>query len=281
MSTPTLAEDIFELNESLCVATTITHFSLYDFDFRRYFDCRSVFSENSLPAVLRIGAIKNYETLYNDFNNSGVKLINSVEEHNRASLLPHWYPLIQELTPRSKWYDELPAIAEVGKDFGWPVFIKGERQTNRHKRSLSIAENEADLERILQAWQADPVLHWQKMICREFVALEKVGDVEGDNIQVSKEFRVFTWKNKVAGIGPYWQTERKIQLTAKDATAITKLAETVAEIVDVPFLVVDIAQQTNGKWIVIELNDAQESGYAGVSKLKLWENIISFSKYGI
>ena len=30
----------------------------------------------------------------------------------------------------------------------------------------------------------------------------------------------------------------------------------------------------DGNWIVIELNDGQESGYAGVNKLQLWQKII-------
>jgi hypothetical protein len=30
----------------------------------------------------------------------------------------------------------------------------------------------------------------------------------------------------------------------------------------------------DGDWIVIELNDGQESGYAGVNRLQLWQKII-------
>ena len=47
---------------------------------------------------------------------------------------------------------------------------------------------------------------------------------------------------------------------------------------DVAFVVVDIAQALDGRWIVIECNDGQESGYAGVSPLGLWQAIISFEK---
>jgi len=42
----------------------------------------------------------------------------------------------------------------------------------------------------------------------------------------------------------------------------------------VPFLVVDVAITAKGRWIVIECNDAQESGYAGVSPLALWTSIL-------
>jgi hypothetical protein len=47
--------------------------------------------------------------------------------------------LIADLTPRSKWYDYSPSLAEVGTDFKkWPIFMKGVRQTSHHQRALSI-----------------------------------------------------------------------------------------------------------------------------------------------
>jgi len=42
----------------------------------------------------------------------------------------------------------------------------------------------------------------------------------------------------------------------------------------VPFLVVDVAQTEAGRWVVIECNDGQESGYAGVSPFGLWQKIV-------
>lgn len=42
----------------------------------------------------------------------------------------------------------------------------------------------------------------------------------------------------------------------------------------VPFLVVDVAQTEAGRWIVIECNDGQESGYAGVQPRALWRRIL-------
>ncbi|MDB4960416.1 MAG: hypothetical protein JWP01_415 [Myxococcales bacterium] len=48
--------------------------------------------------------------------------------------------------------------------------------------------------------------------------------------------------------------------------------------VNVPFLVVDLAQDAAGTWLVIECNDGQESGYAGVSAIGLWQTIIEITK---
>lgn len=270
-----ILSNLFEINGLICLASVQTNFSVYDFDFRQYFETRPVIAATKLPVILRTGAIAHYEELYRGLEASGLTLINSVEQHEVASLLPEWYPLIESYTAASKVYEVQPAAEEIMQDFAFPVFIKGERQTSKHQRSLCIAANKTELEHILKHWTADPILNWQRMICRQFIQLEKIDQHTGDQLPCSNEHRVFLWKNKVAAIGQYWTEARKIELSDTERNEIKALAEHVAGIVNVPFLVVDIARQEDKRWIVIELNDAQESGYAGVSRLKLWEEIIS------
>ncbi len=52
------------------------------------------------------------------------------------------------------------------------------------------------------------------------------------------------------------------------------LAREVAMRIGVSFLVVDVAQTVEEKWIAIECNDGQEGGYAGVPPIALWNNLI-------
>ncbi|RYZ46667.1 MAG: DUF4343 domain-containing protein [Sphingobacteriales bacterium] len=269
--------DLFELEQVLCLGTCATHVPAYDFNFRQYFETKSVIDETLAPLVLRVGAIADYAAQYRQMADEGIQLINTLAEHERASLLPHWYPLIEDLTPRSTWYESLPSVMALRQDFAWPVFIKGERQTNRHRRSLSVARNEQEYGHIRSSWESDPVLGWQRMICREFVPLRKIAAAQGDALQVSEEYRVFLWKGAVAGFGPYWPQQQH-HVTGADLRAVKVLAETVAARVQVPFLVVDVARTEAGTWIVIELNDAQESGYAGVSRIDLWTNILALEK---
>jgi len=269
-----IIEDLFELQGAIGIATSQTNVNSYDFNFRNYFDAKSVIRETNLEVVLRIGAISNYDLTYTELHQEGINLINSIEQHNLASLLPNWYPLISELTPRTVWFNKLPNIQEIKKEFDWPIFIKGERQTNRHKKSLCIAENEIEFENIINYWKHDPILNWQRVICREFINLEKIENAEGDKIQISNEFRVFLWKGKIVGCGNYWDSENQFVLDQFNEQLIKNLVMQVAEKIHVPFLVIDVARTQKGKWIVIELNDAQESGYAGVNKLSLWNNII-------
>lgn len=269
-----ILRSLIEINEAVCVAYQKTNFDIYDFDFRQYFEIKPVITETTLPVILRIGAIEEYESLSDELMKFDLCLVNSIKQHEMASLLPNWYPKIKEFTTRSIWYETLPTAATILEDFAFPVFIKGERQTNRHKQNMSIANNLTELENILSYWKQDNVLGWQRLICRDFVKLEKIGERVGDKIQPSKEFRIFLWKNHTVGIGHYWTEIEKVELTDSEKAHIIKLAEEVSTIVDVPFLVVDVAKKTDGDWIVIELNDGQESGYADVNKLQLWQNII-------
>ena len=60
---------------------------------------------------------------------------------------------------------------------------------------------------------------------------------------------------------------------SEEADAIS-VAQQVAMKLPVPFLVVDVGQRSDGQWIVIEVNDAQDCGYANMPPLQLWENIL-------
>jgi hypothetical protein len=77
-----------------------------------------------------------------------------------------------------------------------------------------------------------------------------------------------------ADAGPYWASFAPYAWTPAEERAALAVAAEAARRVAVPFLVIDVAQTTDGAWIVIERNDAQESGYAGVSPFALWQRVI-------
>ncbi|MBX9692665.1 MAG: ATP-grasp domain-containing protein, partial [Cyanobacteria bacterium] len=77
--------------------------------------------------------------------------------------------------------------------------------------------------------------------------------------------------------GQYW-AEAKYEDSSLEAEEAIKVASEAAARVDVPFLVVDVGQTQQGNWIVIECNDGQESGYAGVSRMAVWQKIIEIER---
>jgi len=188
--------------------------------------------------------------------------------------------LLEGMTPRSVCFQGKPTLEQVKASFTWPVFMKGTRQTSRHQRKLSIIENDADFLQAMEIYALDPILDWQDVACREYVPLRALADAVPDqtNIPRSYEFRTFWWKGKLVGAGRYWWEEPDYKWTPTEKAAALAVAGEAALRVNVPFLVVDIAQTADARWIVIECNDAQESGYAGVSAIGLWQTILDHEK---
>ncbi|MBS1796745.1 MAG: ATP-grasp domain-containing protein [Acidobacteria bacterium] len=71
---------------------------------------------------------------------------------------------------------------------------------------------------------------------------------------------------------------RAYDWAAGERTAAVELARKAAEKLRLPFVAVDVAQKQTGEWIVIECNDGQESGYAGCSPIKMWQNIVEIER---
>lgn len=266
--------NLFQLEGCLTIAERKTSVSTYDFDFRQFFQVKSLrFANQTPPLILRTGAIGNYKDAFNHYQHMGFSPVNNPEEHLRASVLPEWYPIIKDLTIRSIWFEQLPDVETVEKELGWPVFIKGERQTNRHQLNTCVAHSREMFQTICELWKTDPILKWQKMVCRTFVHLEKSGEGLRTDVQVSTEFRAFTWHTTLLSIGPYWPQSHIRTLNGADEVKVLQLIKAVTSRINVPFLVIDVGRLTNGEWIVIELNDAQESGYAGNFPFQLWKKL--------
>jgi hypothetical protein len=265
--------DAMLLENRLAVPSQTVGAAAYDFDFGLYFGATHPYRfAPDTPAVLRIGAVPDYARTFDEHAQWNLRLVNTPEEHERASELAAWYPLIDALTPRTRVFDALPPADAIEAEFRWPVFIKGSRQTSRHNPDLAIVRSREHYEEVRVRYAADPILAWQKPAVREFVPLAPVGGSVPGKVRPSLEFRTFWWRGDCVGAGPYWyQVPRYTAADLDDGLALAAIA---ARRVAVPFLVVDIARTAEGRWIVIECNDAQESGHAGIVPQVLWRNVL-------
>lgn len=118
-----ISDDFFKIG-NVAILQRNTNINSYDFDFRRFFECKSIISEIDDPIVLRIGAIDNYGAIELAVTEMGMQLLVSEKEHLKCSTIEKWYPLIKNKTPFTKIYDELPNVEDVLKDFSFPIFIK-------------------------------------------------------------------------------------------------------------------------------------------------------------
>lgn len=272
--------DIFLLEDVVWVIAAKIDVPRYDFPFETFFACRHpVYRPQLIEAIGRFGVTEDYDDLHSVLKSDGISLVHSPQQHQLASELIHWYPLLEDITPRSLWFDVPPVAEEVEKHFSYPIFVKGSRQTNRHKASLSIIRCRSEYDNVASAYRDDQVLHWQSFVCREFVELRSVPvKQKTEKIPPSFEFRTFWWRGECVGSGVYWADFAAYSWTDAEKSAALEVARKAAERLSAVFLVVDVAQTTTGEWIVIECNDAQESGYAAVAPISLWQNIVDIER---
>jgi hypothetical protein len=274
--------DLLLVEDAFWVITRTTQNPAYDFRFDSLLSCRRpTVRPKVVTAIARVGALRDYGEFFESCASCGIRIVNTPEQHILGSELPAWYDSLRDLTPRSAWYSTPPTAAEIEQRFGWPVFLKGARQTSRHDPSKAIARNAVDYEAIIVRYKTDPILNWQQFVVREFIPLRPVSCESTNKIQPSFEFRTFWWQGVLVGAGPYWAGFAAYDWTETEKSDCLSVARLAAEAVDCPFLVVDLAQTVDGRWIVIECNDAQESGYAGVSPFALWNSIITVARNAI
>ncbi len=122
------------------------------------------------------------------------------------SELPRWYPKLEGLTPKSCWFAQPPRLEALEPLLRWPLFIKGSRQTSRHRAALSIVRSPEDYQRVVAAYRDDPILHWQEFVCRELIELRPVAAEPTEKVPASFEFRTFWYKGHCIGAAQYWAT---------------------------------------------------------------------------
>lgn len=271
--------DVFQIERILWIAEWKTGLPVYDFPFAQMMACRhGRFGLDEISAIARFGAVIDYDALHAELLELGVRLVHSPEQHQLCSELPLWYPILTGLTPESWWFDTPPDARTAGELAGWPLFLKGSRQTSRHQASLSIIHNEAEYDTAIATYATDSMLHWQQLVIRRFERLRRIEADVGHKIPASFEFRSFWWHGQLAGVGPYFAEYARYDWTPAERTAALEVAQEAARRMALPFIVIDLAQRTDGQWIVIEINDAQESGYTGVSPLPLWQRMVELEQ---
>lgn len=267
-------DDFFKIG-NIAILQKNTRNDVYDFNFRHYFDCQSVVSEIQEPVLLHMGAVDNYPKLESELESMGMHLLIDNDEHLRCSTIEKWYPVLKEKTPYTKVYDELPDADILQEAFSFPIFIKGNRQTNKHNRRKCIIENAEDYEELRKTWAEDNILFWQKAAVREYLPLLTVDDTSyPEQVPVSYEFRFFYFDGKCVGYGPYWYMGNLYDMNPKHLESALELANWASTKMNSIFIAIDLAMTAEGKWIIIEVNDAQESGFVGAEPIKLWTNII-------
>jgi len=219
--------------------------------------------------ICRYAALPDNRELELDLLNLGSKLINSNTQHNWIANFDY-YDEIKQFTPRSWREYEFPSCNHKG-----PFVVKG--ATNSLKNSFyknMYAANRIEASRVASNIAKDCYVGQQSIIYREFIELRTFAEDPINRMPIANEHRLFFYKNTLLSHGYYWDnSEFDPPLDAKGLQLAQKVADIVQHYVN--FYVIDIAETKDGEWIVIELNDGQQSGLSRNDPNTLYSNLKS------
>lgn len=204
-----------------------------------------------------------YEMLYEALLARRVRLVNTPEAYELCHYLPRWYQILEGETPRTVWTEagedlSLPHLLDRLRVFGdGPVIVKDWVKSRKHEwheacfiPSASNAEAAGQvirrfLERQGEDLNVGPVF-------REFVPLAPLSLHPKSGMPLTKEYRLFFWNSQLVSASRYWDATEY----ADDALPLDHF-RAIAGKVSSHFFTMDVAQKTDGGWIVVELGDAQ------------------------
>jgi hypothetical protein len=215
-------------------------------------------------------SISHYRGMYEAAQRRKIKLPNTPEEHQRILEFDLAYPSLVGLTPESLIISSPGEAAQCAAALGFPLFVKG-AIFSRKSLGLKgcVAHNLEELTTLIT--QLLPLQKsLGKVIVRRFADLKK-SEREWLEFPMSREFRVFLYRAEVVAYGFYWPLfdEPMTQLSAEEEQQMLGLAKEAARRLNVGYVSIDVAQQKDNSWIVIETGDPQFSGLSFIDPSEL------------
>jgi hypothetical protein len=221
-----------------------------------------------------IPSVERYTAIYEAALAKGVRLVNTPAEYQTAMEFDRFYPLLGELTPESIVALHAEDAVAAGTRIGYPVFVKGAVKSNKEQGwSACVAQDAIELRALADQLLPREQRSRGRVIVRRLVHLRQSGASPGGFL-LGREYRAFVYRGQMLVYGYYWDEDiDTFPLTVEDQQQISDLACRAARRVGTPFVAVDLAQQEDGAWIVIEVGDGQFSGLSHVPVLELWSRL--------
>jgi len=199
-------------------------------------------------------------------------LINSSTVHNYIASMQWYQQLGPNLTPET-WF----GLERVPDDCG-PLVLKGETNSKKHLWDTHMfAKDKAAATQVMLRLFDDSLIHTQQIVARKYVPLKTfMTGLHG--LPITEEYRFFVAYGKVLAGGFYWSSHVEDLPEVPKVTNVPK--EFLQEVMDklegalgYAFYVIDVARTETGDWIVVELNDGQQSGLSEVDPVELYTNL--------
>jgi hypothetical protein len=260
--------------EAAAVAQAEVAYDLINFE-------QLVHEHNPLAAIRRVKAAdrpelaiyrgwmlrpEQYTQLYAALQTQGLSLINSPAAYRHCHHLPESYPIIQAATPKTVWmpYAENVTIDRVMallSPFGdRPVILKDYVKSRKHEWHeacyIPMASDQSAVERVVNRFvelQGNELN--EGLVFREYLTFQPIGTHAKSSMPLTMEFRCFVLDGSVLTTSAYWDEGAYPAITPPAQLFAPMLAQ-----VQSRFFSMDLAQQTNGTWMIVELGDAQVTG---------------------
>jgi hypothetical protein len=214
--------------------------------------------------IPRYSALPWYKEFEADVEYAGAKLINTYRQHSYVADLQNWYYDLDDLTPRTWFYlDQLPTEGPFVLNWNTHMFAK----------------NKYEAMEVYARLCEDSHIGAQHIYAREYIPLRHFTKaIQG--LPITEEYRFFVMNGKVLSGAFYWSEHTEYIKEEMGYTPDPNLVpgDFLKKVIDniapkIPFFVVDIARTTEGKWIVIELNDGQMAGLSDNNPEILYSNM--------
>ncbi len=262
----------------ICILHRTTHeFGYEDLFFEeqiaaKYFDTynfRTEIPERSL-VIGRYSCLPYYSELEKELALKKSVLVNSYEQHRYIADITNWYEDVKDFTPET--FTEWSNLAD-GK---W--IVKGKTHSRKHQwKTHMFADGREQLMEVIKKLMDDLTISQDGLVVRKYVPLKRL-DTAINDLPIVNEYRLFFYKENYVTGGFYWSNyysdlRDKYPLEAPEEAL--KFAKQIAKIVSLKtnFFVLDVAEKENGGWILIEINDGQQSGLSCIEPDDLYKNL--------
>ncbi len=204
----------------------------------------------------------------------GLPLLNSGPQHLLCTEFDLWYPALEDLTAKSAVVRSVEEVDAAVATLGLPLFVKGAVQSRKFSGfKACVGETVEEVRTIVGKLLSMRRFSRDRAVLRQLLPLRRTGR-EIEKFPLSREFRLFLFDAEVVGEGYYWAYEDPFgPLEPLLREQLHGLAKEAARRLSVPYLAVDIAQQEDLTFVLIEVGDPQFSGLSHIPPGTLWSSL--------
>lgn len=221
-------------------------------------------------AIPRYSALPFNNELCCDLVELGATPINTYRQHCYVADLRNWYYDLGDITPRT-WF----ALDEIPRN-GGPFVLKGATNSRKHLWSTHMFAQDWNAARDVYLRLAeDTTIGAQPIYIRQYVPLKCLA-TGLNQLPITEEYRFFVLDGQIVGSGFYWnvyadELDRVYTSEAVPRNFLQRVIDLVAP--QIRFWVCDIATTADDRWIVVELNDGQQSGLTGIEPKSFYSEL--------